>query len=183
MDGTYWIEIALIGISLSMDALAVSVAMGTAERKSFTGKKIAITALMFGGFQALMPLLGWVGIGLCGSWVRVVGKIGAALLLWLIGGKMILDRNKEEKTGFGFRALLLLAFATSIDALLVGVSFGCLGYTSVGAEVVLIGCITAVISAAGGLAGRVFGDIFGNKCELAGGLTLIAIGVKVLIFG
>lgn len=183
MNTAYWFEIFLIGVSLSMDALAVSIALGTAERKAFTLNKIFLTALFFGGFQALMPLAGWFGGSLCGDIVRTFGRYIAAVLLGYIGGKMIHDRNQEEKVTFSLKQLTVLAFATSIDALLVGVSFACLGKGSVVREVLLIGITTFLIAAAGCVIGRIFGKILDGKCEIAGGITLILIGVKVLIFG
>ncbi len=177
------LEILLIGVSLSMDALAVSVALGTLERNAFTWRKIFITALFFGLFQALMPLAGWFGGTLCGDTVQNYGRIIAAVLLCGIGGKMIKDRNQEERPEFGFLPLVMLAFATSIDALLVGVGFACLGRTDIGLDITVIGLTTLVISAAGCVVGRCCGNIFGNKCEILGGLVLIGIGIKVLIWG
>lgn len=177
------IEIILIGIALSMDALAVSLALGAVERGKFTWNKILWTALFFGGFQALMPTIGWFGGSLCGEYVRNFGRIIAAVLLFWIGGKMIWDRNKEEKVEFGWWKLTVLAFATSIDALLVGVSFACLGRVDITKDVLLIGLTTFLISAAGCIAGRISGKLFGNHCELVGGLVLIAIGIKILFFG
>jgi len=180
---TYWFEIFLIGVSLSMDALAVSVALATAERTQFTWKKIALVALFFGGFQALMPLIGWFGGNLCGQIVQTCGRYIAAALLAGIGAKMIHDRNNEENVSFSLKSLTVLAFATSIDALLVGVSFACLGQKTIGWEVALIGLTTASISIGGCLVGRCAGSIFGNKCEVIGGSVLILIALKILFLG
>ncbi len=182
MEYAHWIEISLIGISLAMDALAVSIAMGTTERKAFDWRKIALVALFFGGFQALMPLAGWFGGYLFYEWIRTFGKYIAAALLAYVGIKMIHDRNSEESAAFSLTRLTVLAFATSIDALLVGVAFACQNMPCIGMEVTLIGCITAVLSAGGCIVGRCFGSIFGNKCAIIGGIVLIGIAVKS-IFG
>lgn len=183
MSITHWTEIFLIGVSLAMDALAVSVALSAAERERFTWKRILLTAGMFGLFQALMPLAGWFGGNLCGCVIRTYGKYVAALLLAAIGGKMIRDSGKEEKVSFGIKAILLLALATSIDAFLVGISFACLGETGILAEILLIGVTTFLISLAGCYGGRASGKLLGGKCEVVGGLVLIALAVKILIFG
>lgn len=179
----HWLEIFLIGVGLSMDALAVSVALGAMGTEHPAWKRILMPALFFGGFQALMPLLGWFGGSLLGSIVQHCGRWVAAGLLWLIGGKMIRERNEENgKISFGLKELLVLAFATSIDALLVGVGFACMGETSVLREVLLIGCTTAVISAVGSLLGKTSGKLLGSYCNLIGGLVLILIGVKTVVF-
>ena len=180
----HWLEILLIGIGLSMDALAVAVALGAAEKERMDWKKVLLPALFFGGFQALMPLIGWFGGSLLGGIVQRYGCWIAAGLLWVIGGKMIWERNEENgRIAFGLKELVLLAFATSIDAFLVGVGFACLGETSVLREVLLIGCTTAVISAAGCLLGKSSGKLLGNHCNWIGGLVLILIGVKTVVFG
>ncbi len=179
----HWLEIFLIGVGLSMDALAVAVALGATEKEHLDWKKVLMPALFFGGFQALMPLIGWFGGSLLGSIVQRYGCWVAAGLLWLIGGKMIWERNEENsRIAFGLKELLVLAFATSIDALLVGVGFACLGKTSILREVLLIGCTTAVISAGGSLLGKTSGKLLGRHCNLIGGLVLILIGVKTVVF-
>ncbi|MBQ7400871.1 MAG: manganese efflux pump, partial [Lentisphaeria bacterium] len=106
-----------------------------------------------------------------------------ALLLAGIGGKMIWDSGKEEKVSFGIKALLLLAIATSIDAFLVGISFACLGEVHIIPEVTLIGITTFLISLGGCFGGRFSGRLLGSKCEVIGGLVLIALAVKTLILG
>lgn len=178
-----WVEVILIGISLSMDALAVSLALGTMERQNFNWKKIALTAFFFGAFQAGMPLIGWLGGTLCGEWMQSYGRIVASLLLFGIGIKMLFERGDEQVPEFGLWKLTVLAFATSIDALLVGVGFACLGQSGIYGDVAVIGGITALISAVGCLVGRMFGNLVGNSCNLVGGFVLIGIGVKVIIFG
>ena len=183
MNIAYWIEIFLIGVSLSMDAFAVSVALATAEGKHYSPSKIISAGFFFGLFQALMPLAGWFGGTLCSDLLQLCGKFLAAALLAFIGGKMIYDRNNENKVSFSRKTLIILSFATSIDALLVGVSFSCLDKPFIWLESTIIGITTFLIASCGGFIGKWFGNIFGNKCEWAGGLTLIAIGIKILIFG
>ena len=177
-----WLEIFLIGVALSMDALAVSVVLGAAERRALDWKRILLVAFFFGGFQALMPLAGWFGCGLLGSIVHRYGRWVAAVLLWLVGGKMIYDRNSEESVVFGLRELLVMAFATSIDAFLVGVGFACLGRDSILMEISVIGMTTLVISAGGCVAGRCFGRFLKPAyCLAGGGVVLILIGLKTLL--
>ncbi len=183
------IEAVLLGISLAMDALAVSLALGAVERKHFTTGKMLLTAGMFGFFQFLMPLTGWFCGGLCGSLIQTYGRILASLLLLFLGGKMIYEARKDENgeedeiRGFGFIRLIVLAFATSIDALLVGISYACRGKCSILTDVVIIGAVTFLISGAGCITGRKFGNLFGNRCEFFGGLVLAGIGAKILFFG
>ena len=178
----HWLEIGLIGIALSMDALAVSVVLGAAEPGRMTWKRILIIALFFGVFQAVMPLIGWFGCGL----IRLIQETGhyfAAGLLAIIGGKMIYDRKEEHAAVFSVPRLFLLALATSIDAFLVGVGFACLKCPSILNEVLLIGSITFLISGAGCLAGHRSGNLLKTEhCMLIGGLVLIAIGVKTALF-
>ncbi len=178
-----FLESVFLGIGLSMDALAVSIALAVSEGKCFTWKKILLTAGLFGFFQAAMPLAGWFGGSLCGEVVQTFGRYPAAVLLAFIGGKMLWDRKKEEKVSASFKALVVLSFATSIDALLVGVGYACLGRTGIGPDVVTIGCTTFLISLGGCIAGRISGSIFGNKCEILGGLVLIGLALKFLFFG
>ena len=178
------LETLLIGSALAMDALAASVALGTSSGKRFTWKKILITGLFFGLFQAWMPLAGWFCASLGGSFLRKFGQYLAAALLFLIGGKMAFEKNaEEEETTFSYWKLTLLAFATSIDALLVGVSYSCLGKSSILKEIALIGGITFLISCAGGIAGRLSGKYLKFRCGILGGIILIGIGIKILCIG
>ena len=183
----FLIEPILLGVSLAMDALAVSMALGATERKNFTWSKILITALSFGIFQAAMPLIGWFGGSLLGSVVQTYGRILAAFLLAMIGGKMIHEarggEEKDEVAAFSFQRLIVLSFATSIDALLVGVGYACLKRTGILLDVLLIGCVTFLIAAGGCLFGRCCGRRYGKSSEIFGGLVLIGIGIKVLLFG
>lgn len=178
----HWLETSLIGIALSMDALAVSIVLGAAEGNRLTWKRMLVISLFFGGFQAFMPLIGWYGCSLTGV-IQETGHYFAAGLLGLIGGKMIYDRKEEHAAVFTLPRLLLLALATSIDAFLVGVSFACLKHTAIYGDVLLIGLITFLISGAGCLAGRHSGKLLKTEhCMVLGGLVLIAIGVKTALF-
>ena len=183
----FLIETLLIGISLSMDALAVSIALGAIERRRFTPWRMFATAFSFGVFQALMPTAGWLGGSLIGELVQRFGNIVAFLLLSALGAKMIWETyhgvEEEKLEGFGYWRLLVLSFATSIDAFLVGVGYACLGRSSILWDVVLIGCTTFVISFWGCMIGRTVGGRFGNKFEALGGAVLILIGIKTLVFG
>ena len=179
-------EAILLGAALAMDALAVSLALGAAQRRAFSGRRIATTALFFGWFQFMMPLVGWSGgrqlLFLSGP----AGRAAAAILLAGLGIKMIVDagRGKREAApAFGWRPLTLLALATSIDALIVGVGWACLGRRGVWPEAAVIGVVTAAISAGGGIAGRVTGRLTGRYGGAAGGLVLIGLGVKIWLRG
>ena len=168
-----------------MDALAASLASGASEGRRYTWKKILLTAFLFGFFQFFMPVIGFFGGSLGSRFVQSFGRIIASILLCLIGGKMIYERNKEEEHKNGLAALLLLAVATSIDALLIGIGYACLGRTvhRVLLDTVIIGCTTFLISGAGCIAGRMFGGLFQKHCTVIGGIVLILLGVKILIFG
>ncbi len=184
---TWLIEPVLMGIALAMDALGVSIALGTAERKNFTWGKMALTAFFFGAFQMGMPLAGWWGGALCGELLRVWGRYAAALLLLLLGGKMIWEacrkKPEEELPGFRFGRLVGLAFATSIDAFLVGVSYACLQRVNILSDTAVIGLVTMLISLGGCIAGRLFGAVCGSRGEIIGGVVLMGIGLKTAVFG
>ena len=178
-------EAVFIGVALAMDALAASVALGAAGRKSFDWRKIAITAGFFGFFQFLMPLIGFIGSSFAEHLVYNYGSIVAGVLLILIGGKMFFDKaddSDDGKKSFSLQKLFVLALATSIDALLVGVSFRCLHRTSIIADIIIIGVVTALISAAGCLAGRWSGKLLGKHCPFLGGGVLVMLGLKVIFF-
>ena len=155
----------------------------------FTWDKIVLTAALFGIFQAMMPTIGWLGSGLCGGLVQRLGRIAAGLLLAFVAAQMLREGfSKEEdpakRVGVcSLRRLVVLSFATSIDALLVGVSYACLGRTDISGDVLVIGAVTAAISAAGCVFGRMFGNRFGNRSSILGGLVLLGIAVKIMFFG
>jgi putative Mn2+ efflux pump MntP len=178
--------ILLLAIGLAMDAMAVSAARGLATPKVLP-RHVILVASFFGGFQALMPLLGWV-IGSCvGRLVEAWDHWIAFLLLSAIGGKMLWEargKNRAENRGegdlFGLRIMLLLALATSIDALVVGVTLPMLNAPFV-TSLLTIGITTAVLGAVGLFAGRRFGALLGKRLDVAGGLVLIGLGVRILI--
>ena len=182
------LEIFLIGIGLSMDAFAVAICKGLAMPNKVDKKGALLIALYFGVFQAVMPALGWL---LGSQYARYVTQmapwIAFVLLAW-IGGSMIREslskeeREEEETGSVSHKELLVLAVATSIDALAVGVTFSMLELAvSIGAAVALIGCTTFVISLAGVYVGNVFGAKYKSKAEFVGGAILILIGVKILL--
>lgn len=176
-------ELFLIAVSLSMDALAVSVCKGLSVQQVRPRHAMA-AGLYFGGFQALMPLVGYL-LGLrFQEVIRAFDHWIAFLLLGLIGFNMIRESRGDEEEqmddAFGPRAMLPLAVATSIDALAVGVTFAFLDVAIVPA-VVLIGCVTCVLSAAGICLGRMAGERFQSHAEAAGGIVLIVLGTKILL--
>ena len=155
----------------------------------FTWDKIVLTAAFFGAFQAIMPTVGWFGSGLCGGLVQKLGRIAAGLLLAFVAAQMLregLSKEEDPANRIGvcsLRRLIVLSFATSIDALLVGVSYACLGRANIAGDVLIIGSVTAAISAAGCVSGRVFGNRFGNRSSILGGLVLLGIAAKIMFFG
>ena len=177
------IELFLIAVGLSMDAFAVSVCKGLAMPKC-TFKKAAIVGLWFGGFQALMPAIGYV---LGAQFQETIASIDhwiAFVLLALIGGNMIheaLDNDEEEAdASLNVKTMFLLAVATSIDALAIGITFAFLKVNIIPA-VCIIGIVTFIISFAGVKIGNVFGARYKNKAEIVGGIILILLGLKILL--
>lgn len=181
-------EIILIGVSLSMDAFAVAICSGLKMAK-IDYKKAALIALFFGGFQAIMPALGWLLGQLFASYVDKYDHYIAFALLAFLGAKMIFDVLKggdDEDEGLGDRVdmktLFIMAVATSIDALAVGVSFSMVELSvSIGAAAALIGGTTFAISVGGVFVGHIFGARYKNRAEFVGGAILILIGVKILL--
>ena len=177
-----YLELFVIAVGLSMDAFAVSICKGLSVRR-LKPRHNLICGLYFGGFQALMPLIGWLlGIRF-ESIIKSVDHWIAFGLLVLIGANMIREAFGKEETvnaSFSPAAMLPLAVATSIDALAVGVTFAFLD-VNIWLAITLIGVITFVISAAGVKIGNVFGTRFQSKAELAGGVILILLGIKILI--
>lgn len=180
-------EIFMIGVGLSMDAFAVAICKGLNMRKLEKLQTLVI-ALFFGGFQALMPFIGWLLGKQFEEYITSFDHWIAFVLLAFIGGKMIWDvfHDKEEENcceGNGkldIKELFMLAIATSIDALAVGISFAFL-QVNIAFAVSLIGCTTFVISAAGVFIGHKFGNKYEDKASLAGGIILILIGLKILL--
>ena len=182
------LEIFLIGIGLSMDAFAVAICKGLAMPDKVDRKGALLIALYFGVFQAVMPALGWLLGSKFARYVTQMAPWIAFVLLAWIGGSMIresLSKEEKEESEMGavsHKELLVLAVATSIDALAVGVTFSMLELAvSIGAAVALIGCTTFVISLGGVYVGNVFGARYKGKAEFVGGAILILIGVKILL--
>ena len=179
-----FLDIFLIGVALSMDAFAVSVCKGLSVKKAGV-KHVLTVGVYFGGFQALMPMLGFLLGYKFESFITNIDHWIAFVLLAIIGGNMIRealgkDEDDKENDDFSFRAMLPLAVATSIDALAVGISFAFLGVDIVQAAL-LIGATTFVLSGVGILVGNIFGSKYKSKAELAGGIVLILIGAKILL--
>lgn len=176
-------EILLIGIGLSMDAFAVSICKGLSVDK-LKVKHALMAGLYFGGFQALMPLIGYFLGSQFKSMITSVDHWIAFGLLVLIGANMIREalgeEGEEKDDSFSFQTMVLLAVATSIDALAVGITFAFL-QVNIGLAVLLIGCTTFLFSVAGIKIGNVFGSRFQKKAEIAGGIILILMGVKILL--
>ena len=177
-------EIFMIGVGLSMDAFAVSVCKGL-NMKTLNRKHALVIGLFFGGFQGIMPLLGWLLGKQFERYITAFDHWIAFILLAFIGFNMIRESREEAEeekafTGVNFKELLLLSVATSIDALAVGVTFAFLQVKIVPA-VTIIGCTTFVLSLAGVYVGNVFGARYKSRAELTGGVILILIGLKILL--
>lgn len=181
-------EVFLIGVGLSMDAFAVSVCKGLKAR-SFKLSNCFIIALFFGVFQALMPTLGFLLGNRFADKVTAFAPWIAFFLLCVIGGNMLKEAHSSEDNDdpsfdkIDFKELFLMAIATSIDAFAVGISFALLGGINLVSSVLLIGITTFVISFAGVAIGNKFGAKYKNKAEIAGGIILILIGLKILLEG
>lgn len=173
----------VIAVGLSMDAFAVSICKGLALKK-LSLKNAAIVGLWFGGFQALMPFIGYLLGSQFESYITAIDHWIAFILLSLIGLSMIKEAlGKEEECqddSLSFKTMLVLAVATSIDALAVGITFAFLQVNIVSA-VLFIGIITFVLSMVGVKVGNVFGIRYKSKAEFAGGAILILMGVKILL--
>lgn len=176
-------ELILISVGLAMDAFAVSICRGLAMKE--LDKKLTFTiAAFFGGFQALMPFIGWVLGSQFASMIQEFDHWIAFVLLAIIGFQMLkegLSHEEEEiSSGTSVKELFMLAIATSIDALAVGVTFSFLKVSILHA-ISVIGMITFIISLAGVKIGNVFGMRYKQKAEIFGGLVLISIGAKILV--
>ena len=180
------LEMVLIGVGLAMDAFAVSVCKGLCMRQ-INYKHALITAVFFGGFQALMPFIGWLLGKQFEKYITAVDHWIAFILLLFIGGKMVIEVIKERDSNenvceikFSYKQLTAEAVATSIDALAVGITFAFLN-TGIALPMTIIGVVTFVIAFGGVVIGNRFGAKFKSKAELAGGIILILIGVKILV--
>ena len=178
------LEILLLGIGLSMDAFAVSICKGLSTKK-LQFKHYLIIGAWFGGFQALMPTIGYFLGSTFEQYITAFDHWVAFVLLAAIGANMIKEsfsrEESETRASFAFKTMLLLALATSIDALAVGITFALLPDVNVPLAVCLIGITTFLCSAAGLRVGNLFGLRYKAKAELAGGIILILIGLKILL--
>ena len=179
-----FIEILLIGIGLSMDAFSVSICKGLTTKK-FSWKMALTCGLWFGFFQALMPVIGYYLGAQFQQYIEAADHWIAFGLLFLIGANMIREAlsKKDEApadSSLGFKTMLLLAIATSIDALAVGVSFACV-QVKIWSSVLIIGITTFVFSVVGVKIGNVFGSKFEKSAGIIGGSILILIGLKILL--
>ena len=178
-------EVFLVGVGLSMDAFAAAVCRGLSMKK-INYRHALVIGLFFGGFQALMPLIGWFLGKQFASYIERFDHWIAFGLLLIIGGKMIIDviRGEDEScpysNGLDLKQLTVMAIATSIDALAVGVSFAFLK-TNIFSAIAVIGLTTFILSLVGVLIGNRFGEKYKDKATLAGGIILIAIGTKILL--
>ena len=182
------IELFLLGVGLSMDAFAVSVCKGLGMKK-LNKKQALIIGLYFGGFQALMPFVGWLLGSQFQKYITSIDHWIAFILLGFIGGKMMIEAvrewNEEEVVDvmdapIDHKNMLVLAVATSIDALTVGITFAFLG-TPIVEAITIIGITTMVISIAGVVVGNFFGSRYKSKAEFIGGLILVLLGLKILL--
>lgn len=181
------IELLLMGVGLAMDAFAVSVCKGLSMRK-VNIRQCFVIALFFGGFQALMPFLGWLLGSQFADKISAFDHWIAFVLLAYIGGKMIYEAIKERKEvvtiekmdpPLDIKELFILAIATSIDALAVGFTFSFLN-VNIAEAITIIGFVTFIISAIGVYVGNIFGNNYKSKAEFAGGFILILLGLKIL---
>lgn len=177
------LELLLLSIGLAMDAFAVSICKGISMRK-MNWKKAIIIGLYFGGFQALMPTLGYFLGTAFQSLITSVDHWIAFVLLGIIGGEMIKESfeidSENQNDDVSFKTMIILAIATSIDALAVGITFAFLN-VNLGLAVHLIGIITFILAVAGTKIGNRFGDKYEKKAEFVGGVILILLGVKILL--
>ncbi len=182
-----YFEIFLTGVGLSMDAFAVSICKGIKMRE--TNKSyIFLIAFFFGGFQMLMPLVGYLLGSQFVEYIQDFDHWISFALLAFIGGKMCLESMKTEdeeiaNDNFDVKELFLLSVATSIDALAVGVAFAFYDAINLPISLAIIGTVTFFICSCGVVVGNKFGSRFKSKAELFGGLVLIGIGIKLLVEG
>jgi len=176
------LNLIFMAIGLAMDTFAVSICKGMGHSR-MNWLNALKAGLIFGGFQALMPLLGYRAGSRFQNQIEAADHWIAFGLLVFIGGKMIVESFRHDKPvdcSFGIRSMLPLAIATSIDAMAVGISLGFL-QTDIVKAVILIGSVTFLFSFAGVKLGHVFGSRFSSKAEVIGGIILVLIGVKIVL--
>ena len=180
------IELILLAVGFSMDAFAVSVCKGLAMKKTSL-KAGLVCGAWFGGFQALMPLIGFFVGGLFANAIRAVDHWVAFGLLVLIGGSMLkegLEKGcdcEDHNADLSFKTMFLMAIATSIDALAGGISLAMDGCENIWLAISLIGATTFAFSAVGVKLGNVFGCRFEKRAQLTGGVILVLLGVKIIL--
>lgn len=183
----YLVEFLLLGVGLAMDAFAVSICKGLAMRK-VNKKQAVVIALFFGGFQAIMPIVGWFLCKGFQNYIEAFDHWIAFALLAFIGAKMIVETLSEKEEDvvvekmdppLDMKEILMLAIATSVDALAVGISLAALDRPIV-ESATIIGVVTFIISIVGVYIGNFFGNRYKKRAELAGGIILVLIGVKIL---
>ena len=184
----FW-ELMTLAFSVSMDAFAVSVCKGLCMKKA-TLKASAICGTWFGGFQAAMPLIGFFLGSLFAKYIVAVDHWVAFGLLALIGANMLKEAFEKDDEGqscdingadFSFKTMFVMAVATSIDALAVGISLAMAGNVNIWLAALFIGLCTCAFSAVGVKIGNVFGSRFEKKAQIAGGLILVLLGLKILL--
>ena len=186
----FFVNSAMLGVGLAMDAFSVSLANGLNEPK-MRKRRMAMIAGVFAGFQALMPFIGWVCVHTVVQYFKIFESFIpwiALILLCFIGGKMLKEgiENKEEeveKAEVGFKALIVQGIATSIDALSVGFTIAEYGLLAAIVAVLIIGVLTFFICFGGLALGKKFGTVFANKATIMGGVILIVIGLEIFITG
>lgn len=179
-------ELLILAIGLAMDAFAVSICKGlTLKKADFVS--MSKCGLWFGGFQALMPLIGFFLGSLFATAIESVDHWVAFVLLALIGANMLKEAfsceecNCEKHADFSVKTMFTMAIATSIDAMAVGISLAMAGGVNIFLAILLIGVVTCALSAGGVKLGSVFGGRFEKKAQIAGGVILILIGTKILL--
>ena len=186
----FFVNSIMLGVGLAMDAFSVSMANGLNE-PNMKRKKMCIVALVFAGFQALMPMIGWICVHTVVQYFAAFEKLIpwiALGLLGFIGGKMLIEgiKNNEEEvevSGVGLSALLVQGVATSIDALSVGFTISEYGFIMAIVCALIIAVVTFFICMAGLLIGKKFGTKLSNKASILGGVILITIGIEIFVTG
>ena len=181
-----FVELFLLAVGLSMDAFAVSICKGLAMRKADLKGQLTC-GLWFVGFQALMPLIGFFLGSLFADAIKTVDHWIAFALLAIIGANMLKEAFcckcdcEETSADLSVKTMFVMAVATSIDALAVGISLAMAGNVNIFAAVLLIGVTTCVLSAIGVKIGNIFGSRFEKKAQMAGGVILVLLGLKILL--
>ena len=177
-------ELLLLAFGLSMDACAVSICKGL-SMKTADLKAMSVCGIWFGGFQALMPLIGFLLGSLFAQAIEAIDHWVAFILLGIIGINMLKEalsgEEEEHDADLSPKAMFVMAVATSIDALAVGISLAMAGNVNIVVAVALIGIVTFAMSAMGVKVGNIFGSRFEKKAQMAGGIILILLGTKILL--